>query len=140
MATLREISEHLNWNIPNKYNYSARLYYDPASDNSNVYVKIDDIPCEFQFAFDFVSKGECRSKFVKYQGQFVNGISAELFIPVKGHTNDWQINFYLDDGSMDRIHFTRSNWNSKGLQGTTENLEFSKLVGKRWHSQEDLGI
>jgi len=132
MAKLYEIKEKLKWNNPLKHTYKLKLYYDPKSDNANLYAEIDNIPHQFQFAFDNVNKGDCKSKYVKYNGQFVDGISGELFVPVPEHqgNNDWQIQFYLDDDSTDIVFLPRINDTQKGLQGSNINLQFSDISNK----------
>jgi len=138
MAKLYEIKEKLKWNDPLKHTYKLKLYYDPNSDNANLYAKIDKIPEPFQFAFDDVMQGECRAKYVKYQGQFVDGIGAQLFFPIPEEqgNNDWQIDFHLEDGSTDTVMLPRINEGRKGLQGSNENLRFSDLTAR--HSTDSI--
>jgi hypothetical protein len=138
MAKLYEIKDKLKWNDPPKHKYKLKLYYDPNSDNANLYAEIDNIPHAFQFAFDDVMQGECRAKYVKYQGQFVDGIGAQLFhpIPEEQGNNDWQIDFDLDDGSTDIVMLPRINDKHKGLQGSNVNLRFGDI--REQHSAQSL--
>lgn len=133
MATLHEIRQHLGYDESQERKYTARLYYDPQSDNANVYVKIDG-QGDFVFAFDHVSKGDCSSKYVKYNGAFIGGISGELFMPIGTYeehqigSTHWQFDIDMDNGESTVLQFPRINHKKKGLQGTTQELHIDDIL------------
>lgn len=131
MATLHEIKQHLG--LTSDRTFTAKLYYDPKSDNANAYVKIDTHG-DFVFAFDRVSEPECSSKYVRYNKEFVTGIRADLFMPFgtveefdTGATH-WQLDIYMDNGEGAQLFMPRFNHKIKGLQGTTESRDIGDIL------------